>query len=386
MDNTGGSELVRWGVEGKPLAIEYSPEAMEAVRAAVVDGFYKLPRGGLEVGGILFGQRDSASVRILASRPLACEHAAGPSFVLSEGDESALRQALESAASDPDLAGMAPVGWYHSHTRSGIFLSDQDQGIYDRYFPEPWQVALVLRPEKMKPTRAGFFFREEGGTVRRDSSYLEFQLEPPVKERKARPQRPEGAARPSVPEPEPAPMIVPRSGGRVSWLLFALAWCVAAASLAYALRDHWLPKPPVRLALHLADAGGQLTVSWDNASPPAREAEGGVLEIVDGGRKFDFPLHADQVRKGNFTYARGSGDVRARLQITLPKGGSVEGLATFAGPPPGGPPAQETQQDREQLTQEIEKLRADLARQEKRNRDLEAAIAALKKRRKKTGP
>ena len=36
------------------------------------------------------------------------------------------------------------MGWYHSHTRSEIFLSDADLEIHNRYFPEPWQVALVL--------------------------------------------------------------------------------------------------------------------------------------------------------------------------------------------------------------------------------------------------
>ena len=379
MEKTIGSEFGRWSVEGRSPEIEYSPAAMEAVRAAVVEGFYKVPRGGLEVGGVLFGQRTGDSVRILASRPLACEHATGPSFVLSENDESALRQLIESAARDPDLEGMVPVGWYHSHNRSGIDLSEQDLQIYDRHFPEPWQVTLVLHPEKMKPTRAGFFLREDGGMVHRDRSYREFELEALAKVRKPRTPRPVEA---DIPDYEPAAVVIPRSTGRVPWLLFAIAWCVAAASLAFALRDYWLPKPPVRLALHLADAGGQLAISWENSLPPVREAEGGVLEIVDGGRKSEFRLEAEQVRKGNFTYARESGDIRARLRVSLPRGGSVEGLAAFAGMPVERPPAPEAVGEQGQLAQQVERLRADLAQQKKRNRDLEAAMAALKKRQK----
>jgi proteasome lid subunit RPN8/RPN11 len=382
MEKTGGSEFGRWSLQGRPLEIEYSSAAMEAVRAAVVDGFYKLPRGGLEVGGVLFGQRTGDSVRILASRPLACEHATGPSFVLSENDESALAKLIESAAADPELAEMVPVGWYHSHTRSGVFLSDQDLALYDRHFPEPWQVSLVLHPEKMKPTRAGFFFREEGGVVHRDHSYREFELEPPARPRRTLGPRPVETPGPEAVGPEPTAVIPARSAGRLPWFLFAIAWCVAAASLAFALRDYWLPKPPVRLGLHLADAGGQLTISWDKALAPVRGAEGGVLEIVDGGRKSDFPLHSDQVRNGNFTYARESGDVRVRLVVSLPRGGSMEGLATFAGIPAGRIATPEAGAEREQLAREVEKLRADLAEQKKRNQDLEAAMAALKKRRK----
>jgi hypothetical protein len=161
--------------------------------------------------------------------------------------------------------------------------------------------------------------------------------------------------------------------------MFAIAWCVAAASLSFALRDYWLPKPPVRLALHLADAGGQLAISWENSLPPVREAVGGVLEIVDGGRKSEFRLEAEQVRKGNFTYARESGDIRARLRVSLPRGGSVEGLAAFAGMPVERPPAPEAVGEQGQLAQQVERLRADLAQQKKRNLDLEAAMAALKK-------
>lgn len=387
LEKKSNSQFGRWSVEGRPAAIEYSRSAMEAVRAAVVEGYYKLPRGGLEVGGVLFGQRTGNSVRVLASRPVACEHATGPSFTLSEKDESGLGQLLQSAGADPDLEGMAPVGWYHSHTRSGICLSEQDLEIYDRHFPEPWQVALVLHPEKTKVTRAGFFFREDGGSVHRESSYREFEIDHLPKAPKPIPPMARSAPEPEIAGSDSAEA-VPRSAGRVSWLLFAVAWCIAAAALAFALRDYWLPKPPAPLALHLSDAAGQLTISWEHSSGSVRQAEGGVLEISDSGRKSAFRLDAEQIRKGSFTYVRRSGDIRARLQIGLTQGGSVDGVATFAGEPaepPPSPAALEADGDREPLVQQIEKLRADLERQTKRNRDLEAAVSASNKRR-KTGP
>ena len=58
------------------------------------------------------------------------------------------------------------AGWYHSHTRSGIFLSEADLELHRRFFRENWQVALVFRPSLNTATRAGFFFQESDGTIR----------------------------------------------------------------------------------------------------------------------------------------------------------------------------------------------------------------------------
>jgi proteasome lid subunit RPN8/RPN11 len=36
-------------------------------------------------------------------------------------------------------------GWYISHTRSEILLSERDLQLFQQYFPELWQIALVHR-------------------------------------------------------------------------------------------------------------------------------------------------------------------------------------------------------------------------------------------------
>jgi proteasome lid subunit RPN8/RPN11 len=172
------SEVGRWRAENLPLTIEYSRAIMERVRASVVEAFYKIGRGGVEVGGVLFGKHVGNLVQIQAFRPLPSEYLTGPSYVLSEKDQAALRRLLETSAEEPQLEGLVPVGWYHSHTRSGIHLSPDDLETYNRYFPEPWQVALVLKPERMKPVRAGFFIREPGSVIHAESSYAEFTVSP----------------------------------------------------------------------------------------------------------------------------------------------------------------------------------------------------------------
>ncbi|MFN7996482.1 MAG: hypothetical protein U0Q18_22915 [Bryobacteraceae bacterium] len=178
MTSAVGPEFGIWSAPGHPVRIEYSGPVLDEIRIAAVNGYHLVPRGGIETGGVLFGRCDGPVVRILAWRPIECTHAMGPSFVLSPSDEAGLANLLKSWREDPELAGMEPVGWYHSHTRSEIFLTDLDLKLHDQYFPQPWQVALVIRPASFSPTRAGFFFREGGGSIHAEASYREFPLLP----------------------------------------------------------------------------------------------------------------------------------------------------------------------------------------------------------------
>mgnify|MGYP001038798582 CR=1 FL=1 len=210
----------RWAVDELPLAVEYSPAVMQDIRAAAVDGFYKIPHGGVEVGGVLFGERIPEGVRILAFRPIACQYATGPSFTLTEHDRAGLARLLETYTSEEGLRDLVPVGWYHSHTRSEVCLTESDLEIYNTYFPEPWQVSLVLRPERAAPVRAGFFAREPDGKVRAKSSYREFALAPEG--------RLKGSVQARSPQPPPPPRTetsappVRRTSRWVAWAVAAL--------------------------------------------------------------------------------------------------------------------------------------------------------------------
>ena len=242
-DSTDG----RWSVKSCPFTVEYSLAAMEGIRSAVVEGLYRLARGGIEVGGVLFGSREDCLVRIQAFRPLGSEYLTGPSYVLSEKDQEALCRMLETSREDPQLAGLVPVGWYHSHTRSGISLSGADEELYNRYFPEPWQVALVVHPERMKPVKAAFFFRETGGAIRAESSDGEFVIEPLGKKRESPGRTPAAEAKTGAELPPPE-----RGAGRrssrlwIDWLAFAAGVCMFIAGAALLARPYLFPDPPMR--------------------------------------------------------------------------------------------------------------------------------------------
>jgi hypothetical protein len=286
--------LVTWSAPRRPYTVEFAPRTLDDIRLAVVDAFFSLPRGGTEIGGILLGCFLDGRVRILDSRPLECEHAMGPSFTLSARDHARLAELLADAASGAPEG--QPVGWYHSHTRSDIFLTEADREIHLRYFPEPWQTALVLRPYAMQPARAGFFFREADGSMRGEASSSELVLEalpvqpapraepavaggrvprppadmqsgPPaitlapqaVTSLAETPPEPPAAvvpaAPPSKPEPTgerpdeqliPIPKFLetpPKSGSRhVVLTLVILGGCLAAAAAAFQTRLLWLPR------------------------------------------------------------------------------------------------------------------------------------------------
>lgn len=165
-----------WKFPQCPFLMECSSAVLEQIRREV-EHARKSYRGERETGGVLFGIHEPERIRILAAKPLQCEHAMGPGFVLSQKDEKRLAQLIVAPATDPELNGLEALGWYHSHVRSPIFLSERDLQIHSRYFDAPFQVALVIRRESQRPTRAGFFFREASGEIRTEASYEEFMIE-----------------------------------------------------------------------------------------------------------------------------------------------------------------------------------------------------------------
>ncbi|HXD10747.1 MAG TPA: hypothetical protein VN653_11840 [Anaerolineales bacterium] len=61
---------------------------------------------------------------------------------------------------DKRFEGEKIVGWFHTHPRMGVFLSHYDTFLHHNFFPEPWQVALVVEPFS---SVAGFFIRQADG-------------------------------------------------------------------------------------------------------------------------------------------------------------------------------------------------------------------------------
>jgi len=379
-----------WEVPGHPVRIEYSDAVMQQIRIEAVEGFHRVPHGGVETGGILFGTHQGDLVRILAWRPIACEYATGPSFTLSEKDRAALTEALRSSSADVDLAALEPAGWYHSHTRSEIFLSDLDLEFFQHYFPQRWQVALVVRPASFAPARAGFFFREADGSVHAEKSYAEFLLTPSGaagprakqeqeedKEQQtpiAAQARAEAARELAEPEPE-RPAVETRRGWRWKW--YAAALIVIAAAAATGI---WLFQPSTeRLSLSATDADGQLHIAWNRTAGPIRNAVRGSLEIEDHGVRTEAKLTPADLRSGSISYAPQSGNIVVRLKVDQPGRAPVEEVTRFLKPGESSPPPAVPQPDpaKEILEREAAAMRTRIEQQDAQLSKLQKMVGTM---------
>ena len=323
-----------WSAAGQSFRIEYSAVVLDEIRQTAVDGYHRVPHGGVETGGILFGTHHEDVLRIQAWRPIACEYSKGPSFLLSEKEEAALTEALQSGPGSAELAGLEPIGWYRAHTRSEVFLSDTDLAFFDRFFPQPWQAGLIVRPTSFAPTRAGFFFREADGGIRAQSSYHEFTLMPLAADQAVTEQA--AAEAPTAPpalEPprafaEVAPLPRPRgSGASRKW------YAAGLGVLVFAVLGFWLLKPSAQgLKLSATDMGGQLRIGWDGEARPISRAQSGRIEIDDHGVRTQVQLTPADLRSGNVFYARQSGDVAVRLTVNAPGSPPVAESTRFLKP------------------------------------------------------
>ena len=429
-------EFGQWRVEDLPLRIEYSLAVMEELRLYGEEGFQKIPHGGIEVGALLLGERNGETVRILEWRPMACDHARGPGFTLSPSDREALTELIGSCAKAPELKGLAVVGWFHTHTRSKIFLSAEDLNVHEAFFADPGQVALIMRPQKDMPSMAGFFCKDISGTMNGEASALEFIVKPdfgqslkPKRPTAAAPGsllprvvsgKPEGltrtpealsrherpmfrpmgeprvpaSAREPVTEPaplSPAPMPVdfvetlppppPPARFPAKWAMAAL-FVVALLGTVFHL---WRTSQSAQAAsLKIEELDQSLLISWDNSSPAVASADRGVLRIVDGSTVRTVPLSMTAVRNGAVTYMRQAEDVEVTLTLFRNNQPGTQAFARYVGssatatagtPGDTGVPNQQ----RLQLQTDVAKLREALRVESDRAARLRDELALLEK-------
>jgi ubiquinone biosynthesis protein UbiJ len=378
---------------------------------------------------------------LLATRPIVCEHARGPSFQFSENDRAALAAQLKHGAQDPELNGFVCAGWFVSHTRTGIQLSESDLEIYNSFFPEQWQVTLVVRPGRAMSMRAGFFIREFDGTLRTEGSYLEFsfpdrlaaifertqKIESPSPERRGNAQPIRGAdiridpgssAVPALDQPavasiEPEPLrewegtILAEPPAKKKWV-WLVVWAVVLLGLAIAglryFNPHVQPEP---LGLALSEKDGVLQVQWNRQAAPVADAAHGNLDIIDGKLTRSTTLSKLELALGSFVYQRVSGDIEVRLSVESSGGAKIEEVSRYLGTAPaqattdintGAPteskaPAktdatsaaktensQALEQRRAELEQEVQRLKDQNAQQNARIQQLERTLRILQTR------
>lgn len=132
-----------------------------------------------EVGGMLIGDvyHDGRGAYLDIQAAIAAEHTRNEDTQVTFTPESWIQV---NEVKDSTYPGLRIVGWYHTHPRFGIFLSDRDRFIQSTSFSQPWATALVVDPVQ---DLEGFFLWQEGqpklaqeywvGTERRGKSTAE---------------------------------------------------------------------------------------------------------------------------------------------------------------------------------------------------------------------
>ena len=162
----GGAQLQRflvWQAPGKTVEAHLSFGVVDRLAFAVSEGVQALPRRGLEIGGLLLGRARRAESGIVVDvedfEPIECEHAVGPSYLLTAKDREFMEERIRVHKSSGNLE---VVGAFRSHTRKEFSLTPEDLDFLSAYFARPADVFLLIHALRDCPLTAGFAIREDG--------------------------------------------------------------------------------------------------------------------------------------------------------------------------------------------------------------------------------
>lgn len=351
---------------------------VDKIAADALRGLGALPRRGMEVGGLLLGSVDAATlplrVRIRDCVPFACEHLYGPSFQLSPKDREAMK---ELVATWPQGRGAAlgAVGLYRSHTRGEIELTAEDVELLDAFFPQAHAACLLVRPFAMRAGEAAFYLRRGGA----------FQAGPPARTFPFRRKELGGGATPrgsaaSTPErtPQPPPrdaalapaaadsgdggdspaMVdtilagedaeappLPAARSHPGWLwftsliVFLLTGVLIGVQVAGGWRQPASQPPsqePFSLGLSALQFGEAIHFRWNPQAPALLACQSASLTIRDGDNTKIIDLGKDDLARGALIYRHASPDVQFRLEAVFSPGNSLSESIHLRLLPPAG--------------------------------------------------
>ena len=350
-------EYLAFDTEGSPVSIRMNPGVMEGIAHDVAEG------AGAEAGGLLLGRVEGGarpSVWIDRYQRIDCKRA---EFILDSGEISA----LETAANKVLAAGeVAVVGLYRSHTRPGYQLEQPDFDLIRRYFSDPSDLILLIRPNGEGGMSAQFLVWDEAQGARPAGSEFPFRLKEgkeaaqpaattPALPREVPRERPRRLVPDFAPAPvEPAPSVFglsaapewvrpdeltveDRAGERLrKWFPLAAALVLVGGVLWFVLRPegHGAANPtPAQtveaarpLGLYVDPTGQTWSVSWNPNATALRGARNVRLFVheknepgaddASGDDQNPIDLSARELASGSYQYRPTGNDVMFRLEVT----------------------------------------------------------------------
>ena len=310
-----------WNDAAGTLTVELAIPTVDRLALESLEAFKAVPRGGLEIGGLLLGSRDSSTgctrIRIDNYVSVASEYRSGPYYALSPFDLETLHQAV---AQHPDAVGMYRTV---THAENPVLQSD-DHSVFERHFTSEGNVFLLIHPASR--TAAFYVWSPKGlAMVHRfpfEAGVLSHGSTEPAE---SEPET-ETEAQPKVDTAPPRPSVILAGPSRSrTWLMRAVA--LVAGGIIGALAWHrTAPVPPapaaqvsapvpVRLALNVVRDGRSLRLVWNPDLPVVRAADHGTLQISDGNRETHLNLTAAELSAGALVYWPETLNIAFRMEI-----------------------------------------------------------------------
>ena len=311
----------RWTLSDEANEVEADPELIADIRRAAIEAFLAIPRRGMEIGGLLLGRlhrEPGTRTRFVLSgfEEIPCEHASGPSYLLSKRDRERLAERLGERGAE---GSSSVVGLYRSYTGREAEPDAADQEVIRAFFPNRQLVCLLLQPLSVDKCPVTVRFSGVAGLLAETS---EKSVPPPP-----------AALSPEGPAPEPHPAFareIPwhqryreeaRRPARIPDLRrfgMAAAFCVlfgiAAGSLWELHERNAEPRwAPVHFDARVYE--GDMILNWDPGIPAVTQATRGVLLVNDGRTPRTIQLSPEVLHRGNLKYTPESADVLFRLRL-----------------------------------------------------------------------
>lgn len=162
---------------GGDVEVRLDFDLIDRLLQEVMRGFGAMPRRSLEMGGLLIGWVEREGNRRIITiedfEPIPCRHSKGTAWLLTADEQLRFEDTLNRWR---NVAGRRSytVGFYRSHTREGMGMTAEDQAMFDRFFPDPSAVALLIKPFATRTSVGAIFIRDASGGLRTSSSYREF--------------------------------------------------------------------------------------------------------------------------------------------------------------------------------------------------------------------
>lgn len=149
---------LEWDPADSRVSIHMHPGVVDGIAHDVFESFGKrLEVGGLLLGRVVAGPRPA--VWIERYQRVSCEHRFGPRFILDSGEIVALEESATNILASGELA---VVGLYRSHTRPGFQLEESDFDLIRRYFNDPSDLVLLIKPQPDNRISAQFHAWDAG--------------------------------------------------------------------------------------------------------------------------------------------------------------------------------------------------------------------------------